>query len=99
MHLVFNRTKSGFVRCPVDVTPVDSASCQPHRITGRRMIPSATATFHGRCPAKFSTPHDQRLRQQVLLRQIRDNPGLVLRARLRAAHKARQKREGACDGC
>ena len=36
---------------------------------------------------------------EVLLRQIRDNPGLVLRARLRAAHKARQKSEGACDGC
>lgn len=36
---------------------------------------------------------------EVLLRQIRDNPGLVLRARLRAAHRARQEAEGACRGC
>ena len=36
---------------------------------------------------------------EVLLRQIRDDPARVLRARLRAAHKARQEREGACKGC
>ena len=36
---------------------------------------------------------------EVLLRRIRDNPSLVLRARLRAAHKAREKAEGACEGC
>lgn len=36
---------------------------------------------------------------EILLRRIRDNPGLVLRARLRALHRARQNAGGACDGC
>ncbi len=36
---------------------------------------------------------------EILLRRILDDPARVLSARLRAAHRQRQRREGPCTGC